>query len=600
LGSLRGVNAHAVQMAPMSALELHSAVSATPGLKIKKTISSPNAVSPMATTAGEATDLFVAEISAETVPFLRAQNHNRLVIERNEPLEFSGMGLFSAPAFMPPADLNSMPKPAKVKIRVIGKDDKPQASARVMLQAAGMPQSGVTDSKGETTLDLWTVAGAPAQSLWVKPKDNHWDLYLERPNLVDSTVNIVRLEAFSETSPGFPDNFTQAWGLEAMGLSGRPDFVKGKGVKIAIIDSGCDNAHPLLQHVTQGADVSSDRATDGWKNDTIGHGTHVCGVIAARSAGGTGFNGFAPEAEVHVIKVFPGGYDSLIEAIHYCIANRIDVVNMSLGGPEASVHVEQAIQEATAAGIACIVAAGNSGDSVKFPASSANTLAVSAVGSSSKTRRNSWGRTQIVANSIANDGIYAAKFSCHGPEITVCAPGVAIVSTVPGDSYGADDGTSMASPHVTGLAALILAHSPIFRSTYTARNAERVTALFAMLQNMCRPYTFTEGRAGRGFPNLSSADFSAFMPADDGPKPADQPNVLNPASAVPGSQFQPFQPQSAGPLGMFSTGIGNASQPVGNFAARRANAPNGYYAPFTPMYRSYYPVGGYGGWIGNQ
>ena len=532
LGSVRGINARHRQMAPLSALELHSAVSALSeleGVTVKKKIAAPGQ-SPLAATQGEAGDVIVAHMNMRSRQILEAQSQNRLIIEQNAPLDYAGMSLFGAPGYLPPADYAAIPQPVKVKIRILGKGDKPLANARVMLQGIGMMQNGVSDNKGEVTLDLWTMDGAPAKSLWVKPRADHWDMFLERPNLVDSQVNVVRLEAFTETNPGFPAHFGVGWGLEAMGLTGRPDFARGKGVKVAIIDSGCDAKHPILSHVRHGKDVSSEGLDEGWKNDSIGHGTHVAGIITGNGGkNGTGLTGFVPEAEVHVLKVFPGGYDSLIEAINYCILNKIDVINMSLGGPQISIHVEQAIQDATAAGIACIVAAGNSGDGVKYPASSHNTLAVAAVGNLSKTPNRSWGKTQVVADSMANDGIFSAKFSCHGPEITLCAPGVAIVSSLPGGDYGTDDGTSMASPHVTGLAALILAHSPFFRSAYKTRNADRVAALFALLRNMCRPYSFTEGRAGAGFPALSGNAFQGWLPAVD---PALDVNTL-PAATPP-------------------------------------------------------------------
>jgi subtilisin len=294
-------------------------------------------------------------------------------------------------------------------------------------------------------------------------------------------------------------------------LPNLPDFAKGKGVKIAIIDSGADTNHPLLNHIKLGLDASTGGQRDGWKVDAIGHGSHVAGVITANGGGRSMYTGFAPEAEIHVIKVFPGGYDTLIQALNYCVAQRVDVVNMSLGGAEISVAVEQALQEATLAGIACIVAAGNSGDAVKYPASSPNALAVGAVGNTVETRAQSWAQTQIIVDSIAADGTYPAKFSCHGPQIGVCAPGVAIVSTLPGDSYGTDDGTSMASPHVTGLAALILAHHPLFRTTLAERNQARVAALFSIVRDLCTAYPFSDGRAGAGMPTLTQSAVREFI-----------------------------------------------------------------------------------------
>jgi subtilisin family serine protease len=78
---------------------------------------------------------------------------------------------------------------------------------------------------------------------------------------------------------------------------------------------------------------------------------------------------------------------------------------------------------------------------------------------------------------VSSDGFFSARFTCFGPEVGVCAPGVAILSSVPPDNFAVWDGTSMAAPHVTGLAALVLAHHPDFQGAYKVRNAPRVEQL---------------------------------------------------------------------------------------------------------------------------
>ncbi|WP_334187972.1 S8 family serine peptidase, partial [Noviherbaspirillum sp.] len=114
----------------------------------------------------------------------------------------------------------------------------------------------------------------------------------------------------------------------------------------------------------------------------------------------------------------------------YCIEKQIDVVNLSLGGAEPSEALEQQILRAKRAGIACIVAAGNSGNQVQYPASSPNVLAVSAIGKFNEFPPDSY-YTQTTTPFIDPNGFFAAKFSCFGLEIAVCGPGVAIASSVP-------------------------------------------------------------------------------------------------------------------------------------------------------------------------
>lgn len=589
------------QISPLSAHQFQSTLSSVSAIKVKKTIPRHGAAAPMSMFAGEATDVVVADIDESAAPALKASaNASGMIIEENEPLEFAGMSPLRAPGFPSPvftgANLNSR----KIQLRVVGKGDQPVANANVMLQGDGFMQSGRTNAKGDLTLELWTLGNGPAKYLWVKPKADHWDRYIAAPNLEDASINVVRLQSFDETIPGFPDNFSAGWGQKAMGMASLPDFAKGKGVKIAIIDSGADVTHPLLNHITLGLDASTEAKKDGWKTDTIGHGSHVVGVVAANGGGGSMFRGFAPEAEIHIIKVFPGGYDSLIQALNYCVAQRIDVANMSLGGAEVSVNVEQALQEATIAGVACIVAAGNSGDAVKYPASSPNALAVSAIGNTVDTRTQSWGYTQILPDSIATDGTFAAKFSCHGPEIRVCAPGVAIVSTVPG-GYGTDDGTSMASPHVAGLAALMLAHHPLFRTTFAERNQGRVAALFSMLRDMCAAYAFPDGRAGAGMPRLSDVLAREFAQGMDpaSATPTGPINTVNAGSGGPTLHTLSAFPSDVGaPIGMQLGGaVRSLSSGQQNWGAAQRPHTGLFWMPPTGA-RNYPLLGGFAG--GNQ
>jgi subtilisin len=120
---------------------------------------------------------------------------------------------------------------------------------------------------------------------------------------------------------------------------------------------------------------------------------------------------------------------------------------MSLGSAATSDLMLQKLAQAKQAGIACIVAAGNTGGDVQFPGSSPDVLTVAAIGKIGEFPPDSMHAQNVPADQPPDKGYFAAKFSCHGPKVDVCAPGVVIVSSVPANGYAAWDGTSMAAPH---------------------------------------------------------------------------------------------------------------------------------------------------------
>jgi subtilisin family serine protease len=252
--------------------------------------------------------------------------------------------------------------------------------------------------------------------------------------------------------------------------------------------------------------IGADRTA--WGVDTIGHGSHCAGIIGGGPVGtGSGVRGFAPAAEIHVCRIFPGGrFSDLVAALDYCMENGIDVANMSLGGGDPSQIIEERLIRAKQMGMACIVAAGNSAGPVQFPASSPHVLAVAAMGKWGEFPADTFHAQQALDGFQSRDGYFPAKFSCFGPEVDVCAPGVAIVSSLPADDFGAWDGTSMATPHVTGLAALVLAHHPDFKGPFQNRDARRVERLFQILKESATPLQFGDpNRSGAGLPNAPRA-----------------------------------------------------------------------------------------------
>jgi len=214
------------------------------------------------------------------------------------------------------------------------------------------------------------------------------------------------------------------------------DASRGKGINVAILDTGIDASHPDLAPNVKGAVsfVPGESPADG-----AGHGTHCAGTVAA-AIHGSGVVGVAPAASLYNVKVLAsngsGNWSWLIAGIDWCIKNRMKVLSMSLGGGTAPVALETMCNTAFSNGLLLVAAAGNTGpnmNTVGVPARYKRVIAVSAIDG---------------ANGIA-------PFSSRGPEVELCAPGVNILSCKPGGGYQTMNGTSMACPHVAGGAAVV-------------------------------------------------------------------------------------------------------------------------------------------------
>ncbi|MFD6951804.1 peptidase S8 [Nocardiopsis sp. TSRI0078] len=229
---------------------------------------------------------------------------------------------------------------------------------------------------------------------------------------------------------------TQAtWGLDRIDQEDLPldgsytTTGDGSGTSAYVIDTGIDPEHPEFGGR---ASVGFD-ATGGDGVDRQGHGTHVAGTIGSES------HGVAPGADLFGVKVLgddgSGSYDDVVAGIEWVSQNAGPgaVANLSLGGP-ASATLDEAVESLADSGVFVAVAAGNEGQDAD------NTSPGGAEG------------VVTVGASDATDA--SAYFSNHGPAVDVYAPGVDVVSTIPGGGTASYDGTSMASPHVAGAAAL--------------------------------------------------------------------------------------------------------------------------------------------------
>lgn len=240
------------------------------------------------------------------------------------------------------------------------------------------------------------------------------------------------------------------WGVARVNAPAAWSSNQGAGVKVAVIDTGIDPNQPDL--IVAGGHNSIDK-TGPWADDHF-HGTHCAGIIAA-AMNDKMVVGVAPKAELYAVKVLTkegsGDMFGIMDGIMWTAQNGIQVASMSLGAPQAMPLIQYALQMAVNAGVTVVAAAGNDGKAVNWPGAYPETIAVTALCPPGVTN------TKLCLNT--NEGISA--FSSRGPEIAFIAPGVLIPSTVPlwHDASGvkAYSGTSMACPHVSGLAALAVA-----------------------------------------------------------------------------------------------------------------------------------------------
>ncbi|MFE7774865.1 type VII secretion-associated serine protease mycosin [Streptomyces sp. NPDC057445] len=254
------------------------------------------------------------------------------------------------------------------------------------------------------------------------------------------------------------------WSLQRVLLDELWQDTKGKGVRVAVIDTGVDDVNPQLKRAVDDSagrdflkpgkgDRDSRRGKTDGTVDEVGHGTKVAGIIAARPRKGTGFVGLAPEATIIPIRQNDeknsGKSNTMADAIDHAIAKKADIINISQDTTQSlssSSSLGRAVARAIAQDIVVVASAGNDGMDGKlkstYPAAFDGVLAVA-----SSDRNNE-----------------RAAFSQAGDFVGVAAPGVDIVSTVPGGGQCVDNGTSFSAPYVAGVAALLRAKHPDWKA----------------------------------------------------------------------------------------------------------------------------------------
>ncbi|MEB3214910.1 MAG: S8 family peptidase [Nostocales cyanobacterium 94392] len=287
-----------------------------------------------------------------------------------------------------------------------------------------------------------------------------------------------------DTFANVPELGGKNWGADAVNA---PEVWEqgytGEGVVVAVLDTGVDYNHDDLKNniwtnkgeiANNGKDDDGNGYIDdvyGWNfdgnnNNTMdvdGHGTHVSGTIAG-TKNDIGVTGIAYDAQIMPVKVLDdfgsGSTTAVADGIYYAVDNGADVINLSLGGSFPSFGIERAIQYANDKGVTVVMAAGNSGgETPLYPASYADEYGI-AVGAIDENKN-------------------MASFSNRAGTDTLTyltAPGVDIYSTLPNNKYDSYSGTSMATPHIAGVVALMLSANPNLTSKQIRQTLEETAS----------------------------------------------------------------------------------------------------------------------------
>lgn len=348
----------------------------------------------------------------------------------------------------------------------------------------------VAEAAGEE-LDTLAIRQPGLLSLYVVSFDPQYDpnevasAYEASPSVIYAEPNYI---AYASDEPLAPTVFTPndpyfvfQWHMPQIQAQSAWDVSTGQNVVVAVLDTGV--AYENFGDFRQAPDLGSTRFVSGYDfinndahaNDDEGHGTHVAGTIAQSTNNAQGVAGVAFNAILMPVKVLNsqggGGYDVIAQGIVYATDRGARIINLSLSGRNGSSTLAEAIDYAVRKGVLVVAAAGNSGGAVEYPAAYESVLAVGAVG---------FDRARV-------------DYSNFGPQIDLVAPGGDTDVDLNGDGYPDGilqqtfrgdptqfgfyfyEGTSMAAPHVSGVAALLFARNPA-ASASQVRQALETTA----------------------------------------------------------------------------------------------------------------------------
>lgn len=283
-----------------------------------------------------------------------------------------------------------------------------------------------------------------------------------------------------------------SWGITAFNLPKMWKSSQGEGVKVAVIDTGCDLKHPdLVGNLLPGKNMINEKKDP---TDGNGHGTHVAGIICA-SNNEFGVVGVAPKCKVIPIKVLDdngnGDLITVANGIKWAIEQNVDFITLSLGSPSPVQQVRKAIQAAEEKGIVTFCAAGNAGKTheIFYPANYPETIGIGSI----------------------DQNLERSKFSCTGQDLDFLAPGNKILSTVPESWYAILSGTSMSNPFTVGIASLLLSWNRNNGNKIKLNCSEDYRKIFKKHTFSVKDKNFAKNKFFEGFGIIDPKDIESWL-----------------------------------------------------------------------------------------